>query len=344
MHLLLFLPPPPQIPSWLANDLEDARHNPTSPLSPASPLSPTSSLSPASPLSPGPIPLGLPVIVGQGPLSNGPPAAILMRPTQPCPQTPQQPLLRSPRHRSVSSETVLVPHPQQPKDPFALTPSGQCAPGVQRYPSENALTPKRDVGVRIQFERPQRQEAKGTPHFGSSNLPATPSYRGSGGGASGHPQGIGRGEPAATGQLKLPAIVNSSHQADPVLLGNQRSQSGSQIMSPTFIKKLHSGTRGWSGVGGVGVWGVVRWVRSELFLSVSVVAREPKKGAAGAHRLFPRQQSVPQNSIVGRLPRQSVSDSAATDDDVATATPSHAWDPVSLSSGVPAHTICLWMG
>ena len=228
---------PPQIPSWLVKDLEDARRNPTSPLSPASPLSP------------GPVPLGLPVIVGQGPLSNSPLAAILMRPAQQRPQTLQQPSLRSPRHRSVSNETVLVthpkPHPQQPKDS-----SGSCTHGVRRCPSENVLTTKRDVGAGPQFERVQRREAKGTQPNGSPNrLLATPSYRGNEGGASGSPQGIGKGEPPATGQLRLPSIVNSSHQADPVLLGNQRSKSSSQIMSPTFIKKLTSGTRGRGGVG-----------------------------------------------------------------------------------------------
>lgn len=319
-------PPTPQIPSWLAEDLEDARHNPTSPLSPASPLSPT------SPFSPVPIPLGLPVIVGQGSISNGPLAAILTRPSQQHPPTRQQPTLWPPRHRSISSETVLVPakpHPQQLIDPSLLPPSGASTPGVKRYPSENILTPSQDVGVTAQFERVQRREAKGVPPFGSPHLPATPSYWGTGGRTSGPPQGIGKGEPP--GQLKLPSIVNSSHQADPLLLSNHRSKSGSQVMSPTFIKKFNSGI-GWAraGEGGVERGGV-----RELF-RLSVIGGQPKKTTVGVHGWFPRRQSVPFYSIRGRLPRQSVSDSATTDDDVAMTTLSHAWEPVDQSSGMPA--------
>ena len=246
-----------------------------------------------------------------------------MRPAQQRPQT-----LRSPRHRSVSNETVLVthpkPHPQQPKDS-----SGSCTHGVRRCPSENVLTTKRDVGAGPQFERVQRREAKGTQPNGSPNrLLATPSYRGNEGGASGSPQGIGKGEPPATGQLRLPSIVNSSHQADPVLLGNQRSKSSSQIMSPTFIKKLTSGTRGRGGGGAEGAG-------SEAFHSLwSVGGSQPKKAAVGAHGLFPRRQSFPIR-VEGRLPiaRQLTSDSATTDDEVAMATPTHAWQ-ASQSSGM----------
>ena len=176
-----------------------------------------------------------------------------MHPSQQHPPTRQQPTLRPPRHRSVSSETVLVPakpHPQQLKDPSLLPPSGACTPGVRRYPSENALAPTQDAGVVSQFEWAQRRETKGAPPSGSPYLLATPSYWGTGGRTSGAPQGIGKGEPP--GQLKLPSIVNSSHQADPLLLSNHRSKSGSQVMSPTFIKKFNSGT-GWGGVGRGGV-------------------------------------------------------------------------------------------
>ena len=74
---------------------------------------------------------------------------------------------------------------------------------------------------------------------------------------------------------------------------------------------------------------------------LSVVSGQPKKTAVGFNGLFPRRQSVPFNSIRGRLPRQSVSDSATTDDEVAMTTPSHAWGSVDQSSGMP--TSSAWL-
>ena len=173
------------------------------------------------------------------------------------PNTVDQPSPRSPRHRSVSNETIMglpKPHPQQPKESSPLHQAGSTTNRVRRYQSDNALTPKQDAGLGGQVSKVQRRAGKGSERSSSPSCPrrALLHYRSSGGAPTGSPQGAVRGETPAAGQLKLPSIVSSSQQADPVLLGNQRSKSGSQIMSPTFIKRLNPGTGG----GGVSVGGV----------------------------------------------------------------------------------------
>ena len=73
-----------------------------------------------------------------------------------------------------------------------------------------------------------------------------------------------------------------------------------------------------------------------LSVCLCVVGGPPKKAAVGIHGLFPRRQSVPGGGD-GRLRKHFTSDSATTDEDVAMATPSQAWNQVSQSSGTP-HT------